>query len=78
MGKIISEAGAGEISKKDLAGKKLKVTQTRSVIGRSKDFRKVIAAMGLGRVGNTTTFTGNDAVIGMIKRVRHIVRVESV
>jgi large subunit ribosomal protein L30 len=78
MGKLIAEAGAGDICKKDLAGKKLKVTQTRSVIGRSKDFRKAVSAMGLGRVGNSATFTGNDAVIGMIKRVRHIIRVESV
>ena len=55
---------------------KLKVTQTRSVIGQCKAHRAVVKGLGLTRIGRSVIVDNTPAFRGMIKKVIHLVRVE--
>ena len=59
-----------------MASSKLKVTQVRSLIGQNKRNRKVIAGLGLKRIGKSVVVENSPAFRGMIKKVIHLVRVE--
>ena len=55
----------------------LKVTLTRSTIGRPKNQRKVVEALGLKKMNQTVEHKDNNAAIrGMINKVSHLVTVE--
>ena len=55
--------------------KKLIVKQTKSVIGRPEAQRKVLSALGLGRIGKSAELQDNASVRGMIAKVAHLVSV---
>ena len=55
---------------------KLKLTQVRSQIGQSKRHRGTLRALGLGRIGKTNELDDSPAVMGMLRKVRHLVHVE--
>ncbi len=57
---------------------KLKITQTRSVIGRIENQKRTIEALGLGRPNNFVIQTDTPQIRGMIRKVSHLVRVEEV
>jgi large subunit ribosomal protein L30 len=57
---------------------KVKVTQLKSGIDRPKDQKATLHALGLGRINKSRTFEANPALIGMIKKVSHLVKVEEV
>lgn len=54
---------------------KIIVKQVRSVIGRPSAQRKVVAALGLGRIGKTREIEDTPAVRGMVAKVSHLVEV---
>ena len=54
----------------------LKVTLTRSTIGRPKNQRKVVEAHGLKKMHQTVEHKDNAAIRGMINKVSHLVTVE--
>lgn len=54
---------------------KIVVKQVKSIIGRPESQRKVIAALGLGRIGKTKELGDTPAVRGMIAKVSHLVEV---
>ena len=54
----------------------LKVTLTRSTIGRAKNQRKVVEALGLKKMNQTVEHKDNAAIRGMINKVSHLVTVE--
>jgi len=56
----------------------IKVTQVRSVIGRPKDQRATIEALGLGKIGKSNTIEKNPAIEGMVRKVHHLVTVEEI
>lgn len=56
--------------------KKLKITQTRSIIGRKKDQKLTIEALGLGRPNYTKVHNDTPQIRGMINKVSHLVKVE--
>ncbi len=58
------------------AKKMLRLTQTKSYIGRKYDQERTLRALGLGRIGKTHDVPDNDAVRGMIFKVKHLVNVE--
>jgi large subunit ribosomal protein L30 len=58
--------------------KKIKITQTRSVIDRIAPQKKTIAALGLGRPNNSVVKEDTPQIRGMIRKVHHLVRVEEV
>ncbi|AEP00360.1 50S ribosomal protein L30 [Weizmannia coagulans] len=54
---------------------KLKITLTRSVIGRPQDQRETVKALGLRKVNQTVEKEDNAAIRGMINKVSHLVSV---
>jgi large subunit ribosomal protein L30 len=61
-----------------VAAKRLKVTQVRSQIGQSPRHRGTLRALGLGKIGRSSEHAESDALAGMLRRVRHLVKVEEV
>ena len=58
--------------------KKIKITQTGSVIDQKERAKRTIIALGLGRPNYSVVKNDTPQVRGMITVVRHIVRVEEV
>ena len=56
--------------------KKIKVTQTKSTIGRLKSHKACIAGLGLKRVRHCVEVIDTPAVRGMINKVSYMVSVE--
>jgi len=59
-------------------GKKLKITQIRSVIEQLENAKRTIKALGLGRPNYSVVKNDTPQVRGMINAVRHLVTVEEV
>ncbi len=57
---------------------KLKLTQVRSQIGQSGRHRGTLRALGLGRIGKTNEIDESPVLSGMLRKVRHLVKVENV
>ena len=57
--------------------KTLKITQVRSVIGQSEKHRGTLRALGLGKIGRSVERTESPQLAGMLRKVRHLVRVDS-
>ena len=55
---------------------KLKLTQVRSQIGQSERHRGTLRALGLGRIGKTIEHDTTPVLAGMLRKVRHLVKVE--
>jgi large subunit ribosomal protein L30 len=54
----------------------LRVTQVRSAIGTKPKHRGTLRALGLGRIGKTSTLPDRPEIRGMIAKVPHLVAVE--
>jgi large subunit ribosomal protein L30 len=57
---------------------RLKVTQVRSVIHRSRDQKDTVRRLGLHRINDSVVKEDRPEIRGMIAKVRHLVRVEEV
>jgi large subunit ribosomal protein L30 len=55
---------------------KLKITQTRSQIGQSQRHRGTLRALGLGKIGRSVEREDSPETLGMLRKVRHLVRIE--
>jgi large subunit ribosomal protein L30 len=58
-----------------MAGK-VRITQVRSQIGQSEKHRGTLRALGLGRIGKTAEHQETPVLVGMLRKVRHLVKVE--
>jgi large subunit ribosomal protein L30 len=54
----------------------LRITQIRSQIGQSERHRGTLRALGLGKIGRTVEHPESPQLAGMLRKVRHLVRVE--
>ena len=57
-------------------GRRLKVKQIKSYIGRPKKQREILRGMGLGRLQRIVYLKDAPEIRGMIKKVEHLVSVE--
>ena len=57
---------------------KLKITLTRSVIGRPQTQRRTVKALGLGKMNSFSVLPDNPAIRGQIHKVEHLVTVEEI
>ena len=57
---------------------KLKITLIKSTIGAVPKNRKTVEALGLRKINHTVEMPDNPAVRGMVRQVRHLVKVEEV
>jgi large subunit ribosomal protein L30 len=55
---------------------RLKLTQVRSQIGQSERHRGTLRALGLGKIGRTAEQDDSPVIAGMLRKVRHLVKVE--
>jgi large subunit ribosomal protein L30 len=55
---------------------KVTVTQTGSQIGQSERHRGTLRALGLGRIGQSREHQESPVLAGMLRKVRHLVRVD--
>ena len=54
----------------------LRITQVRSGIGQTGKHRGTLRALGLGRIGRTVERPESPETLGMLRKVRHLVKVE--
>lgn len=54
----------------------IKITQVRSTINRPKRQKETLRALGLRKIDGTVTHEVNDAIMGMVAKVEHLVKVE--
>ena len=57
---------------------KIKVTQIKSVIDRSERQKRTVEALGLKRINHSVEVEATAAIIGMVKKVNHLVAVENI
>jgi large subunit ribosomal protein L30 len=57
---------------------KLKITLTRSLIGRPEDQRATVRALGLHKINSSVEQEDNAVIRGMVRKVEHLVSVEEV
>lgn len=57
---------------------KIKITQIKSVIDRSERQKRTIEALGLKRINHSVEVEANAAIIGMVRKVNHLVAVKSI
>ena len=55
---------------------RLRLTQVKSYIGQSERHRGTLRALGLGRIGKTNEIDDTPVLAGMLRKVRHLVKVE--
>jgi large subunit ribosomal protein L30 len=55
---------------------RVRVTQVRSQIGQTARHRGTLRALGLGRIGRSAEHEESPVLAGMLRKVRHLVRVE--
>ena len=60
------------------AAGKVKVKQVKSAIGYNRKQRATLRGLGLRRLGTSATLEDTPSVRGMIRKVRHLLRVEEV
>ncbi|MDB2675015.1 50S ribosomal protein L30 [Flavobacteriales bacterium] len=57
---------------------KIRVTQVRSKIGRPESQKRTILALGLKRINHSVEHETTPQVLGMVKKVAHLLKVEEV
>ncbi len=57
---------------------KIKITQVRSIIDVPKRQKRTIKALGLKRINHSVIHNATPQILGMVKKVQHLVKVENV
>lgn len=57
---------------------KVRVTQIKSVIDRSKKQKATMEALGLKKMNHTVEHEATPQILGMIGKVNHLVKVENI
>ena len=57
---------------------KIKITQIKSVIDRNERQKKTIQALGLKKINHSVEVEATPAIIGMVRKVNHLVAVENI
>ena len=55
---------------------RVRITQVRSQIGQSQRHRGTLRALGLGKIGRSVEQEEGPVLAGMLRKVRHLVKVE--
>jgi large subunit ribosomal protein L30 len=57
---------------------KIKITQLKSIIDRSERQKRTMKALGLTKINQTVEVEANAAIIGMVRKVNHLVAIEAI
>lgn len=55
---------------------KIKVTKVKSAINRTQNQKRTLEALGLKKIGQVVEHNATPNIIGMVKKVEHLVSVE--
>ena len=58
--------------------KKIKITLIKSPIGYKQKAKKTLEALGLKKINQSIEHNSNESIIGMIKIVNYLVKVEEI
>lgn len=58
--------------------KKIKITKVKSVIDRPERQKRTIEALGLRKLNSTVEVEATPQILGMVKKVSHLVKVEEI
>ena len=56
----------------------IKITLTKSPIGRKPNQRKTVVALGLGKMNSSVVKEATPAILGQVNTISHLVTVEDV
>ena len=56
---------------------KIKITLVKSPIGYSKDQKATVIALGLNKLNSSVVHEENEAISGMIFKIKHLLKVET-
>jgi len=57
---------------------KVRITQYKSAIGATKAQKKIMKALGLGKLNRPVEHEAVPEVLGMVRKLQHLLRVEEV
>jgi len=57
---------------------KIKITQVKSIIDRSERQKRTMKALGLKKMNQSVEVEANAAIIGMVRKVNHLVAIETI
>jgi large subunit ribosomal protein L30 len=57
---------------------KVKVTQVRSMINRPERQKRTLKALGLGKINRSIEVESNPALLGMVRSVSHLLKIEDI
>ena len=57
---------------------KIKITKVRSVIGQTERQKRTMEALGLRKMNKTVEMNATPEILGMVRKVNHLVSVENV
>ncbi|HSO78220.1 MAG TPA: 50S ribosomal protein L30 [Bacteroidales bacterium] len=57
---------------------KIRITQTKSKIGQPENQKRILAALGIKKMHQTVEHDDTPQIMGMVEKLRHLVKVENV
>jgi len=57
---------------------KIKITQIKSIIDRSERQKRTMQALGLSKMNQSVEVEATAAIIGMVRKVNHLIAIESI
>jgi len=61
-----------------MSEKKIKITQVKSGIGRPETQKRTLVALGLRKLNHSVEKSVNPQILGMVRTVEHLVKVEEI
>lgn len=58
--------------------KKIKVTQVKSIIDRPERQKRTVEALGLRKINASVEVEATPQILGMVRKINHLVKVEEV
>lgn len=58
--------------------KKIKLTKIKSSIGAPNKQKATVKALGLGKIGSSITHKQTPDIMGMAKKIKHLIKAEEV
>ncbi len=56
----------------------IKITQIKSIIDRSERQKRTMQALGLTKMNKSVIVEANPAIIGMVRKVNHLIAIETI
>mgnify|MGYP001405722438 CR=1 FL=1 len=57
---------------------KIRITQIKSKIGQPENQKRILAALGIKKMHQTVEHDDTPQIMGMVEKLRHLVKVENV